>query len=118
MKSHNITTKQTFKYLFPPGKNCENVVAGEGSVMEKGDFQIWTLFANEARCQPQVVVVDPDGCTLSGFSTGSICETTINNFKYFPVGVIDVEMSWECVKDWPEAFLGCDVIKTGYLFVT
>ena len=111
MKSHHIAAEEAFKDLFPPGKNRKNVVTGKRCVVKKGDFQVGTLLPNEAWSQPEVVIVNPDRCPLSGFSTGGIGETSIDNFKNFPISVIDVEMGWEGVQYWPETFLGSDVIK-------
>ena len=73
--------------------------------MEEGDLQIRALLANEARSQPEVVVMHPYRCTFSCFGTGRLGETTIDLFKYGPIGVIDVEMGREGMKNWPEAFL-------------
>ena len=41
----------------------------------------------------------------------------VDLFKDLPIGIVDVEVSWKCMQDWPETFLGSDVIKAGNLFV-
>ena len=117
MEADDITTEQTFQNLFSPGEDGENVVTRKRRVVEEGDLQIWSLLSDVARRKPEVVIVNPDGRSLGGLCTGSIGKSLIDLFKNGPIGVVNVEMGWECVQNWPEAFLGGDVIKTGYLFI-
>ena len=59
----------------------------------------------------------PDRCTLSRFGAGCVGKTSIDRFKNFPIGIIDIEVSGKCMKNWPKTFLRCDVIKAGNLFI-
>ena len=75
MEADDITTEQTFQDLFAPGKNGENIISRERSVMEKGNLQVWTFGSDVSRSQPKVVIVHPHRCTLGGFFACRLGET-------------------------------------------
>ena len=117
MEADDITTEQTFQDLLTPGKDGENIIPRERSVMEKGNLQVWTFGSDVSGSQPKVVVMHPHRCTLGGFGACRHGETFVDLFKDLPVRVVDIEIGWKRMKNWPEAFFGCDVIKTGDLFI-
>ena len=104
MEADDITTEQTFQNLLTPGKDGENIIPRERSVMEKGDLQVWTFGSDVSRSQPKVVVMNPHRCTIGSFGACRHGETFVDLFKDLPVRIVDIEIGWECMKNWPEAF--------------
>ena len=84
---------------------------------EKGNLQVWTFCSDVTRSQPKVVVMYPHRCAFGSFGACRHSKTFVDLFKNLPVCVIYIEIGWKRMKNWPEAFFGCDVIKTGYLFI-
>ena len=117
VETDDITTEQTLENLLTPRKDREHIIPWKWCVVEKGDLQVGTFRSDVSRSQPEVVIVHPYRCAFRSFFTGRHGELLVDLFKNLPIGIVYVEVGGKCMKDWPETFLGSDVIKTGNLFI-
>ena len=55
--------------------------------------------------------MDPNRRFLCGFTASRFGKATIDLLKNLPVGIINIEIRWKRMEDWPKGFFGGYVIK-------
>jgi len=111
-----VTLQQAADDLPSPRQHVEDVGRGEIGVMEEGNLQVGTQFAQVGRHHPQVVVVNPDHGALGGFGRSALGEQAVDLHEHDPVFLAENRALPERVQRRPEGFLG-EALVEGIDFV-